>query len=166
MPLHGLGFFPPGPNVGREANLLQRVAHFRVVVPFVQTHPLRALLRRAGAFDYQAVHGLLDQLHVMPIGARHSQADRDPLGFGQQAAVDAPFGAVGRMGAGFFPRRAALSSSLPPYSTRATRSPSNPHTVPPRLSTTLAIPRRPPILETAHAPWKGDTTRSVSHAPH
>src|SRR6185295_15629411 len=125
----------------------------------------RAFLARAGAFHYQAVHGLFDQLHVMPIGTRHSQADRDPLGFGQQAAFDAPFGAVGGIGAGFFPLRAALWSALRPYSTSSNRSPSTPQTVPPRLSTTFERPRRPPRLETEHAPWNGDTTRSRPTRP-
>src|SRR4030095_4225883 len=122
-------------------------------------------LVRAWGFSPQAFHVLFDQLHVMPIGARQSQADRDPMGFGQQAAFDTPFGAVGRIGACFFPLPAALWSSLHPYSTSSNRSPSTHQTVPPRLSTTLEILRRPPILETDHAPWNGDTNRSRPTRP-
>ena len=50
VPFHGLGFFAPGPNVGREAKLLQRVPHFRVVVPFVRHIPCGRFLVGRGRF--------------------------------------------------------------------------------------------------------------------
>src|SRR6185503_9943697 len=159
VPFDRLGFFATSPDVGREAKLPQRLAHFLIVIPFVQTQALRALLGRAWAFHHQTVHGLFDQLHIMPIGARDHQTDRHSVGFGQQAAFDATLGAVGGIGARFFPPRAALSSSPHPCSASSSQSPSGPQIGPPRLSTTSKRPQRPPILGTDHAPWNGDTTR-------
>jgi hypothetical protein len=60
VPFDRLGFFATSPDVGREAKLPQRLAHFLIVVPFVQTQALRALLGRAWAFHHQTVHGLFD----------------------------------------------------------------------------------------------------------
>jgi hypothetical protein len=40
-----LGFFSPGPDVGGEAKLLERLPHLRVIVSLVQPPPLGPLLR-------------------------------------------------------------------------------------------------------------------------
>src|SRR5215207_6640490 len=101
----------------------------------------------------------------MPIGACDHQPQRHPVSLGQQAALDAPFGAVGRIGPGFFPPQAALSSSPHPYSTNSSPAPSGHQTAPPQLSTTSGILRLSPILGTDHAPWNGDTNRSSPRPP-
>jgi hypothetical protein len=60
MAFEGLGFFPPGPDVGREAKLLERLPHLRVVVPLVQTHPLGPFLSGARPLDDETLEGLFD----------------------------------------------------------------------------------------------------------
>jgi hypothetical protein len=50
----------------------------------------------------------LHQLHVMAIGAFYYQPDRDARSLSQQTSLDAAFGAVAWIGAGFFPHPAAL----------------------------------------------------------
>jgi hypothetical protein len=75
----GLGFFPPGPDVSREATLLERVPYLRVVIPFVQTPPLGPLFGGAGPLDDDTLEGLLDSLQVGPIGPGDPQAHRHPL---------------------------------------------------------------------------------------
>jgi len=78
----GLRFFPAGADVGRKAKLSQRVPHLRIVVALVQTHPLRMVFGRPWPFHDQALYGLLDQFHVMPVGSCHGQADGDSVCFG------------------------------------------------------------------------------------
>jgi len=153
------GFFPTRPDVGRKAKFPQGVLHFLIVVAFVQTHPLRVVLGRTWPLHYQALYGLLNQSHVMPIGPCHGQADRYAVSFGQQAAFDTALGAVGGIGPRFFPLQEELLSSPHPCSASSSLALSGHQTVPPRLSITSGRLRPPPILETDHGPWNEDTNR-------
>jgi hypothetical protein len=95
----------------------------------------------------------------MPIGARDHQPDRHSVGFGQQAAFDATLGAVGGIGARFFPRRAALSSSPHPCSASSSPALAGPQTVPRPLATAVETLPLSPTAETDHVRWNADTTR-------
>lgn len=87
-----------------------------LVVPFVQTHALRLVVCRLRAFNDDTLQSRAHQFHVMPIGAIDRQADGYAVSFGQQAALDAIFASVSRVGAGFFSRPTGLWSSHRPCS--------------------------------------------------
>src|SRR6266487_1579092 len=126
LPLDRPGFFPTWANVGRKAKFAQDVTHLLVVVALVETHPLRLLLGRLRTLDYDALDGRSHQLHIMAIRSLNRQANRHPMPFGKQAPFHPTLAAIGRIGAGFFPRPTGLWSSLHP--SRA--SPSQPRTTP------------------------------------
>jgi len=151
-------FFTACPNVGRKTKLLERVPYFRIVIPFVQTHPLGPFLGGARPLDDHAIHGVFDQLHIGPIGPGHDQAHGHPVSLGQQTALDPPFGPVCGIGPGFFPLPAEPCSSRHPCSANSSRSPSDPRTVPPPPATTSETPPPPPRPGTDHGPWNGDTS--------
>jgi hypothetical protein len=82
MTFEGLGFFPPRSDVGGKAKLLERVAHLRVVVPLVQTHPVGPLLSGTRPVDDEALEGLFDQLQVGSVGPGDPETHRHPVAFG------------------------------------------------------------------------------------
>ena len=55
-----LGFFSPHSDVSGEAQLLERIAHLRVVVLLVQTPPVGPLLVGAELLDDDTLNGLFD----------------------------------------------------------------------------------------------------------
>jgi hypothetical protein len=155
----GLGFFPPRPDMRCEAKLLYRLPHFLIVLPFVQTHPLRALLGGAGPGNAHAVDGGFDQLHVGPIGPGYHQAHWHSLPCGQQAALDPAFGPIGGIGAGFFPPQAEPSSSPRPCSASSSLTPLAHQIAPPPLATASGTPPPPPIPESGRGRWNGNINR-------
>jgi hypothetical protein len=151
-------FFTTRRYVGREANLAQRLPHFLLVVPFVQTHALGPLLGGAGPLHHAAVHRVFHQFQVGAVGPGHHHAHGHPVALGQQTAFAPALGPVGGIGAGFFPPRVGPSSSPHPCSASSSPAPSIPHTVPPPPATASGIPPRLPTPETGHGPWNGDTS--------
>ena len=63
--LDGFGFFSSWANMGRKAELAQDVADFVVVIPFVQTHPLRVVLGRLWTLDDDALDRRTQQFHIV-----------------------------------------------------------------------------------------------------
>src|SRR5438874_13798435 len=53
--LDGVSLLSAWANMGRKAELAQDVAHLVVVIPFVQTHPLRVFLGRLWTGDDDAL---------------------------------------------------------------------------------------------------------------
>jgi hypothetical protein len=68
------GFFATGTNMGGKTERLQEGTPLIIIVAFIQTHPLRILLARLGAFHYDTVEGSPRQLHVVPISPFHRQS--------------------------------------------------------------------------------------------
>ena len=91
---------------------------------------------------------------------------RDALGFGQHAALDAPFTPVGGVGAGFSPRPRAIWSWRRPYSANSSPAPSVRHSVPDPLATAPRTPRRQPIAESAGGRWTRKQMPVASNAFH
>src|SRR5262249_39397137 len=98
------------------------------------------------------------QFHIMPIGPCDDQAEGYAVRLGQQTAFDPAFGAVGRIGARFFPRPVALSSSPHPDSTSASLVLAIHQIVPPRLATTAKTRRPEPTAEIDHGRWNAGIT--------
>jgi hypothetical protein len=108
--------------MGREAKLMQDVAHLVIVVAFVQTQPLWLIVRRVGSLNDKALESGAHQFHVMPISAVQHQTNREAVAFGQQTAFAVALAAIGRVRPCFFPYRGPWSSRHP-YSASASRCP-------------------------------------------
>src|SRR5579871_1364880 len=123
LPLERLSLLPPCLDVGREAELRDEGADLVVVIAFIHTHPLRRVGAGPGAFGVvgDTLQRGFDQLHVVAVGAVHRYPDRDAVGLDQQAALDAPFGPVGRVFPGLFPPRGVPWSCTRPYSATTSR---------------------------------------------
>ena len=104
---HRLCFLTTRANMRGEPKLLQNIAHFLLVVSFIEAHALRLRLRGLRALDDKAVERGPHQFHVMPVGALQRQSNGDAVALRQQTALDPAFGAIGGVGAGFFPPRGA-----------------------------------------------------------
>src|SRR5271166_5999215 len=120
-PFQLLRLFAARTDVCREAELLDDLPHCVIVVALIQAHALRLVGRRLWPFDRNALQGLLNQLHVVAIGAVHGQADRNSLSLHQQAALGTLLGAIGRVFAGLFPPRGVPWSCTRPCSPRTSR---------------------------------------------
>src|SRR6266545_1591297 len=160
-----LGFFATCANVGRKAKLRQDRPHLVVVIAFVQTHALRLLCAGFGTRNHDAFDRGTQQFHVVPVGAVNRQPNRDAVALGQQAALDAALGAVGRIGAGLFPPRAALWSLPRPYSASSSQSLSAHRSVRRRLARASQTHQLRPIPESGPGRWTWRTTRSGSGPP-
>ncbi len=114
--LDGFGFFSAWANMGRKAELAQDVAHFVVVIPFVQTHPWRLLFAWLRTLNYDAFDRWSHQFHIVAIGSLNRQTDGDAMPLGEQATFHSALAPVGGIGAGFFPRPMGLWSSPRPSS--------------------------------------------------
>ena len=140
--LDSLCLFSSGLDMRGVAELLRQVAHLVVIVALIQTKILQPLFRRPGPLYRNALKRLLYHLHVMPVGAFNSYADRDALRLTEQAALHAAFAAVGGVSPGFFPRRAEPLSSRRPSTAIPSRFPAG-HRIPPVPSSTVCGKRRP-----------------------
>src|SRR5712691_3467601 len=160
-----LSFLATRPSMRGETKLRQDIAHFLIVIAFVEAHALRLLLRGHRALGDHTVDRGPYQFHVMPVGALHRQPNRHAVAFGQQAALDPTFGAVGRIRAGFFPPQAAPWSSRRPCSASASQCPVARQTVPPPLARVSRRRLRRPTPETGRGRWIWHTIRSDSRLP-
>src|SRR4029453_16311898 len=160
-----LCFLATRPNMGGEPKLLQNIAHFLIVIPFVEAHTLRLRLCWLRALDDQAVERGPHQFHVMAIGTLPHQAKGDAVALSQQTAFDPAFGAIGRVGAGFFPLPGVPWSWRRPCLASSSQCPVARQTAPPPFARVLRRPPLRPIAETGHARWTWDITRSGSRLP-
>src|SRR5262245_23436436 len=160
-----LRFRATRPNMGREPKLLQDIAHFLIVIAFVEAQALGVRLRGRRAFGDEAVERSPDQFHVMPVGARHCQPNGHPVALGQQAALDPAFGAIGGIRAGFFPPQVVPWSWHHPCSASPTRCPGARQTGPRPLARVSRRRPQRPTPDTGHGPWIWHITRSDSGPP-
>src|SRR6266568_1344922 len=108
LPLDRLSLFPAWTNVGRKAEFAQDGTHLLVVIPFVQTHPLRMLFAWLRTVNDDAFDSRSHQLHIVALSSLNDEADRDAVPLGEQAAFHPALASVGRIGAGFFPAQRGL----------------------------------------------------------
>ena len=92
-----------------------------VVVTLVEAEVLRIQSRGLGSSNGDAVDRLTQKLEVVDVRARDGEANRNSVRFRQQTALAAALGAIGRIGPGFFPHRAAPSTSLRPSTATPSR---------------------------------------------
>src|SRR5215831_9872968 len=162
---HRLCFLTTRANMRGEPKCLQNIAHLLIVVAFVEAHALRLCCRWLWALDDQAIERRSHQFHVVPVGARHRQSNGDAMAVSQQTALDPAFGAIGGVGAGFFPRQGAPCSWPHPCLASANRCLAVRRTgQPPFARVSRRHPLRP-TAETDHARWTWDLTRSGSRLP-
>ena len=159
LPFDGLSLFPSAADVGGETELVHDAAHLSEVVALVQADALRLSQAGRWAGYRQAVHRNPHQFHVVAVGPVHRQTHRNALGFGQQAALDAPLAWVGGVGAGFFPRPGAIWSGRRPCSPNSSPDPSVRHSVPVPPATAPETPQRQPIPESADGRWNRSRCR-------
>src|SRR5438270_3583353 len=86
LPFDGVGLFSSWANMSGKTEFAQDVAHLLVVVPFVQTHPLRLLLAWLRTLDHDAFDRRSHQFHIVAIGSLNREADGDAMPLGEQAA--------------------------------------------------------------------------------
>src|SRR6266849_4425880 len=168
-----LGFLPARPNVGGKAEFLEGVAHLGVIIPFVQTHPLRPFLRRLRTLDDDAVDRRAYQFHVVAVRSFHRHPDGHAMAVRQDAPFHPALAAIGRIRTGFFPRPTGLSSSPRPSTANPSRSPALRQRSSRRLATVSGRPPLSPTLGTDHAlssartipsgPGLATGNRSVTH---
>src|SRR5215813_10746685 len=132
--------FPPRPDVGREPELGQQLAHL-VVIAFVQAYPLQLLRGGRRARDGDTAERLPDHLEGMPMGSLDGEANRDAAAFGEDAPFGADLPAVGRILAHLFPPQAELWSSRHPWPATPNQCPLRPRIQPGPWPT---MPRRHP----------------------
>src|SRR5258707_242448 len=153
-----LRLFASAMNVGGKAELFHQVADLVIVITFVHAHSLRCCGCWLGSVDRDTLQGLFNHLHVVAVGSLDGQADRDPVGVDQLAALDTALGPIGGIFACLFPPRAAPWSWSRPCSSRTSRS------LPSRRSraglrpTSVRRPRLRPILGSDRAPWNQGKT--------
>src|SRR5262245_60944361 len=121
-----LGLLASGTDMGREPELVQQLPYLVILIAVVQAHALCLLRYGLWPFDHEAVERAPHQFHVMPVGPIDRQPNRYAAAFGQQAALDPAFGAVGRIRPGFFPPRGVPWSSPRPCTASPTPCPSTP----------------------------------------
>jgi hypothetical protein len=156
----GFDLFAARAKMGRKPKFGQQVADFPGGIPLVQTHPLGLFLGRLWTFNHQTLNGLPCQLHLMPVGPVHRQADRDPVSFREHPAFDPALRSVGGIWSRLLPPPTALWSSRRPCATRPNLCLSTPQIGPHRLAPDAGRPPPQPTLDPDHGPASRDTSRS------
>ncbi len=86
--------------MGGKAEVVKNVAHFLVVVAFVQAHSLRFCLCRFGPVYYDPRES---QFHIMAIGSLDLHRKGHSMPLCKHTAFHAALAAIGGIGTGFFP---------------------------------------------------------------
>jgi hypothetical protein len=84
-----LGFLAASADMGSESELANNVTDLIKVIAFVQAQTLWFGPRGSWAFCHDAGERLLDQLHVMSVGAVNDHGQWNTGRFGQETALDA-----------------------------------------------------------------------------
>lgn len=129
LTLERLGFFTPRANMSGISKLFYQGSYLTRIIRLIQTHPLRLLRRRLRANHRNTLQRGFNHFAVMPVRPGNRQTNRDTVGFRQQTTLNAPFGPIRRIGAGFFPRPAELCSSRHPWPAKTSQSLSTRHTL-------------------------------------
>ena len=80
----------------------QNIAHFLIIIAFVQAHALRLLCAWFRTCDDNTLDGFARQFHSVPVRSINGQADRHAMSFGQQTALNTAFGPVSGVRTGVF----------------------------------------------------------------
>lgn len=108
-------------DVSRISKLLHQITHRIIIIALVQAHTLRVFSGRFRPFHRDTPDRSFNQFAIVPVSSINRQTDRHSGRFGQQASLNAFFGPIRRVWAGFFPRPAGPSSSRRPSTAKTSR---------------------------------------------
>lgn len=151
-----LALVPATANPRHHADLPNMLINPSPDIAQIQAQPRARRAHRS--VDDDTRQGLLEQHAVVPVSASDDQCQRQTVSISKQAALDAPFAAVGRVRADFFPRPKGPSSSShrapanPSRSSRVLRTPSG------HRARSARRRQRRSTRETAGAPRSANTT--------
>src|SRR5262245_40618056 len=140
--LQRLGFFPPCPDVGGEAKLLQEVSHLVIIVAFIQAQPLRRVGGWIGPLHSHTLDGLPSHLEILAVRTVHREPERHAATVGEEAALGAVLAAVRGVLAHLFPPREGLWSWLRPSPAMPSQCPVRRHIL--RAPVPIRPRKRPP----------------------
>lgn len=133
------------------AQLNGELLNLRIVISLVQAQPLRPHCKQGRPVNFQRFQRRPCQLHVMAVSTVNDNCQWNAVCVRQQAALDAAFAAIRRVGAGFFPHPREPWSWHRQATTKTSRFPvTPPHSVS-RASRTPRIRQPRPIPENVDA---------------
>src|SRR5262245_761494 len=159
-----LCFLTTRPNMCGESKLRHDIAHFLIVVPFIETQALRLRRRWLRALDDEAVERGPHQFHIVPVSTSPHQSNRDTMALSQQTALDPAFGAIGGIGTSSPPRVAPWSARRP-CSASASQCLAARHTGLPPLARGAGTRPPQPTPETGRGRWIWHIIRSAAALP-
>lgn len=151
----GLALIPTTSNPRHHPDLPDMLIDAATDIAQIQAQPRTRCRRRLVDDDLR--QRLFQQPAVVSVGAIDDQCQRQTVTISEQAALDAPFAAVGRVGADFFPRPTGPWSSChrapanPSQSCRARRTPAG------HRARSVRTHRHQSTRETADAPTSAST---------
>lgn len=154
----GLALVPTAANPRHHADLPDMLINPAANIAQIQAKPRARRVRRS--IDNNVCQRLLQQHVIVAESTGGDQGQRQTMAISKQAALDAPFAAVGRVRADFFPRQAWPSSSSRRASTNPSRSSRVPHTQEVPLARSARKHRRRSTLGTVDGPRSARTSPS------
>lgn len=153
----GLALVSAATNPRHHPDLPDMLVNPAADIAPIQAQPRARRRRRLG--DNDPLQRLFQQHTVVPMRAIDDHCQRQAVTISKQAALDAPFAAVGRVGADFFPRPTGPSSSFRRAPANPSRSSQAPRT--PAGHRARSARRRPhrSTRETVGGPTNANTTR-------
>src|SRR6476646_3083281 len=156
----GPGFLAPAAQVQREAEFRGQGTRLLIVEALIETEVLRLPAGRLWTPERDGFERLAHQLVIVAVGPVDHRPKGHAAAVGQQRALDPALAAVGRVGAGFSPRRAAPCPSLRPMPATSSQCPAARHRpATPRARTPRTHPP-PAIPGSAGGPSRTSRCRS------
>ncbi len=152
-----LSFVSTPSNPGHHTDLPHVVIDTASDITQIKTQPGSRRLSRS--VNHDLCQGLLEQHAVMTMRPIDHQRQRQSLTVSEQAALDTPFAAVGRVGADFFPRPTGPWSSCHPAPASPSQSSRAPRTPVIRRARSAQTHRRRSILESVGGLRNANTNR-------
>lgn len=152
-----LGFVATPSNPRHHASLPNVVIDPLSDIAQIQTQPRTR--RLFGLVNHDLRQRLLQQHAIVSIGTSNHQRQWQPVAICEQTALDAPFAAVGRVGADFFPHTRVPWSSYRPVPASPNRSCPVPRTLVAHRARIARIRRHRSILGNVGGPMNANTSR-------
>ena len=114
-------FLAPSPDVKRITEFLRKVFYLVPDITGVQTKMLSMIRFHLRTVNRNTCKRLSSQFYIMPIRSVHHKSDWNPVLIGQYTSFNPKFTAICWIAPCFFPRQAAISSSLHPLIATSSR---------------------------------------------
>lgn len=108
-----LFFLPTRFDVGDVPPARRRATQFRIVVALVAAKMLARRLLGRGTRDHHRIQGGAEHLHVVPVGARERDRQRDAIGIRERVPLGAQFAPIGRVFSGLVPPLTGAETMTP-----------------------------------------------------